>query len=682
MVPALNTATADRKHDNQITERRRLASSVRSRLVIVGGGMAGFGLCDRLVRSGAIRDFDITIIGDEPQPAYDRVNLSKYFSGRSADDLLLASRDWYEQNHIELKTGCRITRIDRQAREIVDQADGRYPYDQLVLATGSHAFVPPIPGNDSQGVFVYRTINDLELIRDYCGSRRISRGAVIGGGLLGLEAAKILMDLGLSVSVIEMAPGLMPRQLDADAASLLKDKIQTLGVDIHLVRRTEAIETCGQGIKIKFANAEDLEVDLLIIAAGVRPNDQIAEAAGLEIGPRRGIKVDETLQTSDPNIFAIGECASFHEHVYGLAAPCFRMADVLAQRLAGQDVAFLGADESAELKLMGVQVATLGLPIGESPGGNVLTHHGADGYRKLLTERGRIVGASCVGPWDELPQVRQAISKNARLWPWQRKRFMNTGSPWSPGGAMPVARWPGDAIVCSCLSVSKSTIADLVSDGCDSVNEIALACGASTACGSCRGLVGELAGGQAERVAVPGAKTMLVASVIASVVSLLWLIAPPIPLTDSVQSSWRDIDVFWRSDFARQVTGFSLLGLTVIGLVFSLRKRWAWFDWGSYGFWRAAHGVLGAAVLIGVAIHTGLRLGHNLNLLLGVCFLLAAALGAVAGIASSLESHADGNTGMLIRRWRPRLARIHLWVTWPLPILIALHILSFYWFSD
>ncbi|MCA9139578.1 MAG: FAD-dependent oxidoreductase [Planctomycetales bacterium] len=682
MSVALNVPPQDLQRTRGTANPELPGAKQRSRLVIVGGGMAGFGLCDRLVRSGIIDEYQVTIIGDEPTPAYDRVNLSSFFDGRSIDELLLAPRDWYAKHEIDLKTGCRISRIDREQKCVIDDQGGRHQYDQLVLATGSHAFVPPISGRENEGVFVYRTINDLERIREHCETHRVKHGGVIGGGLLGLEAAKILKDLGLSVSVIEMAPGLMPRQLDAEAAGWLKDRIQDMGVDVHLVRRTEAIIRDGDGLRIQFANADDLSIDMLIVAAGVRPNDQLAEAAGLVIGPRRGVVVDERLQTSDSNIFAIGECASFNEHVFGLVAPCYRMADVLAQRLAGSGVTFQGADESAELKLMGVQVATLGCPIGESPGGTVMTFHDDSGCRKLLMEGGRVVGASCVGPWNELPQVRQAIAKQSRLWPWQRKRFIRTGSPWSPGGSLPVAKWPGDAVVCSCLSVSKATIDEVIASGKTTVEEIASQCGASTGCGSCRPLVGELAGAKSETVVVPGAKAMLSASIIAAIASVAWLVVPPIPITDSVQSPWRNFDVLWRSDFARQVTGFTLLGLTSVGLVFSLRKRMKWFRWGSYGFWRAIHGVLGSAVLIGVAVHTGMRLGHNLNLLLSLCFLVAAALGAIAGIASSLESRVNGTFGMAVRRWRPRLSRIHLWVTWPLPVLIALHILSFYWFSD
>ncbi|MEL7337469.1 MAG: FAD-dependent oxidoreductase, partial [Planctomycetota bacterium] len=303
----------------------------------------------------------------------------------------------------------------RGGKQVIDDRNQVYDYDQLVLATGSHAFVPPIPGAALEGVFVYRTLNDLESIREYCRVHSVHRGAVIGGGLLGLEAAKIMTDLGLQVSVIEMAPGLMPRQLNSEEAVLLRERIEAMGLDIHLVRRTESIVRNGETLTLRFGNADDLQVDLLIIAAGVRPNDQLAESAGLELSSRRGIVIDRSLRTSDASIYAIGECAAFDDHVFGLAAPCYRMADVLAKRLGGGDDQFQGADESAELKLMGVQVATLGAQIGESPGGVVIKHEDDSGIRKLLIERGKIVGASCVGPWAELAQVRQAINRQATM---------------------------------------------------------------------------------------------------------------------------------------------------------------------------------------------------------------------------------------------------------------------------
>ena len=659
----------------------------RQRLIVVGAGMAGFGVCDRLVRSGGIKRFSVTIIGEEPSPAYDRVNLSSYFSGRTATQLQLAPRHWYADNQIRLQTGCRVVKIDRTHQYVYDEQGREYSYDHLVLATGSRPYLPPIEGCDRKGVFVYRTISDLKRIREYCSTKQTNRaslvrGAVVGGGLLGLEAAKVLTDLGLAVSVIEMAPGLMPRQLQAEEAALLKERICELGVDVQVIRCTESIERDGDSLRVRFTNADPLDVDIVIVAAGVRPNDELARSANLEIAPRGGIIVDETLKTSDIKISAIGECVSFREHVYGLVAPCYKMADVLCQRFNGENQVFDGADESAELKLLGIQVATLGRQLADSPGGRLVSFREGKRFRNLLIERGRIVGATCVGEWEELPQVRQAIAKQVRLWPWQRRRFTLTGSPWLPGGAIPVNQWPADAIVCACLSVNKQQILETIESGNADIQSIAAQCGASTACGNCRSLVRQLAGAKATSESLLGANTLLAVSVLTIVLVLGWLVLPPFPVAETVQSSLHQWNKLLREDLGRQLTGFMLLGLTLLGLLFSLRKRWPRFQVLSYGFWRAAHGVLGTLVVFGIAIHTGLRLGSNLNLMLGVCFIGSAAIGGLVGIASGLESRTNGLLAMRLRHWRPRLAKFHLWVTWPLPVLIALHILSFYWFRD
>ena len=654
-------------------------------------------MCQRLVRSAAIDELDVTVIGDEPTPAYDRVRLSSLMDGVTLDELTLADADWYRHHGIELITGRRVVRILRGDRVAVDDTGHAWAYDELVLATGSHAFVPPIPGLRSDagapnhgmfvpGVFVYRTADDLRCIRSHCSRRDVRRGAVIGGGLLGLEAAKVLRDAGLEVDVIEMAPGLMPRQLDAEAASRLRDHVESLGVGVHVVRRTRRVETTDNGLRIHFDNADPMDTDVLIVAAGVRPNDELAAECRLTIGPRRGVAVDATLTTDDPRIHAVGECASVDGHVAGLIAPCLRMADVLADRLAGGDQTYDGVDESAELKLLGVQVATVGRVLDDSPGGRVLTHRGDDGYRKLLIERGRIVGASCVGPWDELPAVRQSIARGDRLRPWHRRRFVRSGSPWV-GGADAVADWPSAAIICSCNAIPKSVVAAVVDDGCRTPSDVAAACGAGGSCGGCHALIAELVGGPPTKAAVPefivpGAAAMTAASVVGLVLAIAWTLSPPVPIADSVTSAWRNVDVLWRDDVARQATGFTLLAITAAGMLFSLRKHLPKFSWGSYGSWRAVHGITGTLTLIALAVHTGMRLGVNLNLALGVCFLAVATLGGVAGLMTGIENRLTGAAAVTVRRVRPLLSRVHLYAAWPLPALIAWHVASFYWFND
>ncbi len=652
------------------------------RIVIVGGGMSAFGLCDRLVRIGAMTQLQVIVFGEEPQPAYDRVNLSKLFQGRSAEDLLLAKSQWYLDHGINFLTNRRIIRIDRGAKQVVDDGGTTHPYDRLVLATGSSAFVPPIPGARSPGVFVYRTLNDLLAIQEFVQRHECRCGTVIGGGLLGLEAAKVLFDLGLQTTVVEMAPGLMPRQLDAEAAKLLRKRVEAMGVEVHTVRRTERFETTDHGIRIQFSNADSLLVDVVVIAAGVRPRDELAREAGLTIGTRGGVVINSRLQTIDPNIYAIGECASYRDHVYGLVAPCYRMADVLAESIAGRESRFQGADESAELKLLGVQVAAIGTAISQSPAGVVLTYQSQLGYRKLLLEQGRVVGAACVGDWDELPMIRQAINQQTRLWPTQRTRFRRFGTPWSAGSSLPPSGWPAEAIICSCHAVTRGSITDAIARGTESLEDVIRVTGASTGCGSCRPLVCELVGARGEAIMVPWTRSLAAVSITAIALLLLLLFLAPLPFASSVQDSWRKIDVLWRSDFARQVTGYTSLGLMTTSMIFSLRKRIPRFTRGSYGFWRAVHGVLGVGTLAAVCIHTGLRLGENLNFVLGITVIAVTFAGAFAGLVTSLESRVVGVTLMRVRWWRPMLTKIHFWITWPLPALIVFHVLSFYWFGN
>lgn len=642
--------------------------------------MAGFGICDRLVRRNLHTQFDIVLFGEEPRPAYDRVNLSQLFSGRSAGDLLLAQREWYDQHQIRLETNRRVVRIDTGSRLLWNQDGKSEPFDRLVLATGSSPWVPPIEGTEHAGVFVYRTIDDLEAIRDYVIERGAKNSAVIGGGLLGLEAARVMLDLNLSTSIIEVAPGLMPRQLDAVAARVLKRRVEALGVAVHLTRRTARIERAGDKLQLHFDNAPPQTVDVLVIAAGIRPRDELAASSGLERGRRGGFAVNQHLETNVPGIYAIGECASLDDYTYGLVAPCYRMADVLADRLAGLDSEFVGADESAELKLLGVPVRALGRAIGQSRTGVIVTHEDEAGYRKIILEQGRVAGAAGVGDWDDIDSVRLAVGRQQRLWPHQRGRFARTGRLSPASENLTIHQWPADATVCSCLGITRGALTAAIDDGANRVETLAVATGASSACGSCRNLLCELVGDRAKSIPVAGASALLLASLVSLLLTTLIGVLPPIPLADSVQDGWRQIDFLWRDNIAKQISGYSLLGLLVLGLAFSVRKRTRWLRFGSYGFWRAAHGVLGAAALLGVIVHTGFRMGANLNFLLSSVLLAVAMVGALAGVASGLESRTRGEAVRLIRSWRPKLARLHVWLFWPLPVLLAIHIISVYWY--
>ena len=304
------------------------------------------------------RQYAIVTFCEEPRAAYDRVGLTSFFAHRSAERLMLAKREWYEEHGITLHIGDRASQIERKTRRVRSDKGVELTYDTVVLATGSYPFVPPVPGIDKRGVFVYRTIEDLEKISAY--GKRAKRAAVIGGGLLGLEAAKAAYDMGLETHVIEFAPRLMPRQIDEAGSRVLVRQIEDLGVHVHLNKVTQEVHGDGKVQAMCFTDGSTLEVDMIIVSAGIRPRDDLARACGLEVGERGGVIVDDSLQTSDPHIYAIGEVALHGGMIYGLVAPGWQMAEIVAQNLTGGDERFQGTDLSTKLKLMGIDVASFG----------------------------------------------------------------------------------------------------------------------------------------------------------------------------------------------------------------------------------------------------------------------------------------------------------------------------------
>src|SRR5579871_5859044 len=372
-------------------------------VVVIGNGMVGHRFCERLLDFDADQQFQIVTFAEEPRPAYDRVNLTKYFEHRRAEKLALAMPQWYADRGICLHLGDRVTEIDR-AQRVVRSARGReVAYDYVVLATGSAPFVPPVPGIDKEGVFVYRTIEDLERIIAY--GATVRKAAVIGGGLLGLEAAKAVYDLGLETHIVEFAPRLMPRQIDDAGSRVLVGKISALGVQVHLNKNTKEILGNGRVEGMAFADGAQLDVQMIIVSAGIKPRDELARACGLTVGQRGGVVVDDQLRTSDPDILAIGEVALHGGMIYGLVAPGYEMAEIAAANVAGQTRVFQGADLSTKLKLMGVDVASFGNCFADEKTARSITYEDPfkGSYKKLLfnLEGTRLLGGILVGDASE-----------------------------------------------------------------------------------------------------------------------------------------------------------------------------------------------------------------------------------------------------------------------------------------
>ena len=456
------------------------------KILIIGNGMVGYKFCEKLIAK-APGQHEITVFGEEIRPAYDRVHLSKFFSGKSASELSLAPASWYVENNITLYLGDPVQHINRNGKTIRSFHGIETSYDVLILATGSSAFVPSIPGVDKEGVFIYRTIEDLEMMSAY--AKKAKTGAVIGGGLLGLEAAKAMIDLGITdTQVIEFAPRLMPRQIDDVGSELLKNKLQTLGLKIHTSKNTTAILGDDRIKGMQFSDNTKIDVDMLVISAGIKPRDELAKECGLEVGPRGGIVVNERLQTNDEDIYAIGECALYNGMIYGLVAPGYEMADTVVTNLTSGNKIFSGYDMSTKLKLIGVDVASFGDPFISGNGVKtiVINDNNKGIYKRInISEDGKtLLGGILVGDAAQYNMLLQTCKNKIVLPPNPEDVILGARGGEENGAG--VTALPDDALICSCEAVTKGSICSSVSEiNCETVEAIKKCTKAGTGCGGC-----------------------------------------------------------------------------------------------------------------------------------------------------------------------------------------------------
>jgi nitrite reductase (NADH) large subunit len=463
------------------------------KVIVVGHGMVGHKLVEALAETGLER-IEIIIVGEEPRAAYDRVHLSDFFAGKSADDLSLVAPGFFERDNLLLKLNARVESIDRALKTVTLSSGEVLSYDKLVLATGSYPFVPPLPGKDRHACFVYRTIEDLEAMQA-CGAHA-KTGVVIGGGLLGLECAKALRDMGLATHVVEFSPRLMALQVDEGGGRVLRHKIEALGVMVHTGKSTiEIVDGEHATHRMRFADGTHLDTDMIVFSAGIRPRDELARQCGLEIGARGGIVIDATCRTLDPDIYAIGECASWNGQVFGLVAPGYDMARVVARHLRGEDAAFNGADMSTKLKLMGVDVASLGDPHGTQAGSRSyqFTDERKQIYKKLVVsgDGKYVVGAVMVGDADAYGTLLQMMLNRIEL-PDTPEFLILPQADGASKPALGVDALPASAQICSCNSVSKAQICAAVKAGATDIAALKTCTKAGTSCGGCVALVTQI----------------------------------------------------------------------------------------------------------------------------------------------------------------------------------------------
>ncbi|MFQ3789314.1 nitrite reductase large subunit NirB [Halomonas sp. A29] len=465
----------------------------KPQLIVIGNGMVGHHLVEQLVEQGATQRYEVTVFGEERHLAYDRVHLSEYFSGRDAASLALSTAEYYAEHGIELRLHEAVTEIDRDKGEVVTP-QGRYAYDRLVLATGSYPFVPPIPGNEREGCLVYRTLEDLDAIRE--AAETATTGVVVGGGLLGLEAANALRGLNLDTAVVEFAPRLMPMQVDSEGGELLREKIEALGVQVLTGRATqEIVDGEASRHRMVFQDGKVLETDLIVFSAGIRPRDELARDCGLEIGERGGVVIDDNCLTSDPAILAVGEVALWNNSIFGLVAPGYQMAKAAASTLLEGGTTFAGADMSTKLKLMGVDVGSIGDAHGDrTPGARQYRFLDPikQQYRKLVvsSDGKRVVGAMLVGDNSYYDTLHQYYANRIDLPEDPAALILPAGGEAAP--ALGPDALPETAMICSCHNVTKGDVCASIDAGAVDLGAVKGATKASTGCGGCAALLKNL----------------------------------------------------------------------------------------------------------------------------------------------------------------------------------------------
>lgn len=461
------------------------------KVVVVGNGMVGHHFVEQMIQSK--QPVELTVLGSETRPAYDRVHLSEIFSGKSPQELSLTTREYYQQAGVTAYFGEAVTQIDRDKKQVVTEKGRHFDYDKLVLATGSYAFVPPIKGSERKECLSYRTIDDLGEIKSCAKDSKI--GVVIGGGLLGLECANALKNLGLETHVVEFAPGLMGVQLDESGSNMLRRKIEALDVKVHTSKSTSLISDKSDTTKLRMHFADDthLDTDMIVFSAGIRPYDQLGRKSDLVVAERGGIVVDYHCRTSDSDIYAIGECASYGNFIYGLVAPGYRMAEVVAQQFSDveEKPSFKGADMSTKLKLLGVDVGSIGDAHGKTDDAiaYVYSDQKADVYKRINVNKDNLlIGAVLVGDCSDYDTLLQYYLNGIEL-PDQPESMILPSTEGKKQVALGASALPMTATICSCHNVSKADIHSALDSGCCNLADVKDSTKAATGCGGCSALL-------------------------------------------------------------------------------------------------------------------------------------------------------------------------------------------------
>ena len=645
------------------------AQGIRAPVVIVGNGPVGIKAAQLLNEKHL--DSEIVIFGEEVCLPYNRVQLSNYLAGKVTKEELFTPLTNNSTSKFTQHVGRKVVSIDRINKFVLDDQGEKTAYSKLILATGSKPYIPELPNLDLQGVYQFRTLQDtLALVEQ---KNRSKNFYVVGSGPLGLETALAMKKPNNRV-VLESRKSLLNHQLGSQAQLILNDFISASGVEIESKNPLVKIHGKKNIESVELEDGKRYPCDCLIFCSGVVPETRLADASGLSI--RRGIVVDEYMRTSDPDIYAIGECCEYEQQTYGVVAPGLKQAKSCVEHINGCIHEF--ANQSPDVKVKLGEYSTGYYGTLDEPDCEVFTHvNRLKGiYRKLVVKKGVLIGAIIIGKWDDEPQAKSAIQKKEKLKLKQLKKFEREGNLYSNPQQRSVKALPSDYIICLCDSVTKGELSQAIESGCRTIECLGEKTSAGTTCGSCKPLLADLLDTPAPNLVMRHQKAIYATSILSILLIIMTIFIKPMAIAESVQMSWR-VEMLWFDNFWKQVSGYSLLGLCVIATALAARKRIKNFKIGHVDSWRYAHSVVGILALLVLMIHTGMRLGHNLNLALMAVFLAATVTGSLVGIFMARNHHWSD---FKLRQHRLWWSRVHHTLLWMLPPLLGFHILSAYYF--
>ncbi|WP_078086043.1 FAD-dependent oxidoreductase [Microbulbifer mangrovi] len=645
--------------------------------VVVGAGPVGVRCAERLLEN--CEDAQVVLIGAEDEAPYNRVRLSQFLS----QELSLHELE----NPVRIKSAGRlaefhnrrISRIDRHARIVYDEDGSPQPYTKLILATGSRPRVPDIPGAHLENIIPFRDLRDArELTRLRDESNTI---LVAGAGALGLEAAAALKTQKNRVVLLARA-GLLGGKLSTSSENYLKAALTALQVELMSGVQIEAFNGSNAVSTVKLSSGENLQVDTVVLCTGITPETTLGVDSGLDCA--RGIQVSSYMETSDPDIYAIGECAEYDQQVYQLVRPGFEQADICAQHICagnekGIPAPYSGSRTDIELKISHIPCALLG-NAGGAAGGDTAVYRYENRFkgqcREIYLNEGRLVGASLIGAWSERSRVSVAINSSERISTEALHRFEQDGYLWTKQEKQGIKQQPDGYLVCQCNGVSKGELCKAIANGKRSLHDLEMETQAGSVCGSCRPIMAELLDTPVPNLVMRHATSILVISVLSLLLIALAIFLPAPDVSNSVQVNWY-LKNLWYDNFWKQVSGYTLLGLCLLTASLSLRKRLKKRNLGHLDHWRYFHSIVGCAALLVLIVHTGFRLGENLNLALMLVFLAATSTGSLVGVFMARNHHW---TDLKLREHRKWWSRVHYALLWALPVLIFFHILAVYYF--